>query len=185
MRIRRGLSDFNVFLSFFFPLASKSSKLSTKSRSRGFAVLQFFEIVDEIKVRKLRGAPDPRKCRRNRGSEASRSSRSSKLSTKSKFRGLAELQVIEKVDDIELRRPRGAPSRALNADTGARWGALASTSEESRSSRSSKNLDEINVRKLRGISGRELHADTRARWGASAPHRASSIYMYVHTRVPS
>ena len=144
------------------------------------AELEILATVDEIEVLRLRGAPDLRNCRRNRGSAASRSSRSSKMSTKSEFRGLAELQVIEKVDDIELRRPRGAPSRALNADTGARWGALASTSEESRSSRSSKNLDEINVRKLRGISGRELHADTRARWGASAPHRASSVYIYIY-----
>ena len=87
-----------------------------------------------------RGARNPRNCRRNRGSEASRSSRSSKLSTKSKFRSLAELQVIEHVDDIELRRPRGAPNRTINADTGARWGALASISEESRSSKSPKIL---------------------------------------------
>ena len=55
-----------------------------------------------------------------------RSSRSSQLSTKSSFGGSAELQLIENVDEIEIRRLRGAPNRALNADTTARWGALAS-----------------------------------------------------------
>ena len=104
------------------------------------AELEIFAAVDEIEVLSIRGAPDPRHCRRNRAPAASRSSRSPELSTKSRFRGLAELQVIENLHDIELRRLRGAPNRALNADTGARWGALASISEESRSSKSSKIL---------------------------------------------
>ena len=77
------------------------------------AELEILATVDEIEVLRLRGAPDPRNCGRNRGSEVPRTSKSSELSTKSRSRGLAEPQVIENVDDIEIRRPRGAPSRAL------------------------------------------------------------------------
>ena len=143
------------------------------------AELEILATVDEIEVLRLGGAPDPRNCRRNQGSEASRSSRSSELSTKSRFRGLAELQVIENVDDIELRRPRGAPSRALNADTGARRGALASISEESRSSKSSKTLtkstfggfEELQV----GNSTR-----TRERDGGLQPPIERLVYIYIY-----
>ena len=142
------------------------------------ADLEILETVNEIEVLRLRAAPDPRNCQRNRASEASRSSRSSKLSMKSRFRGLAELQVIENVDDIELRRPRGAPSRALNADTGARWGALASISKESRSSRSSKistkatfgGFEELQV----GNSTR-----TRERDGGLQPPIERLVYIYI------
>ena len=132
-----------------------------------------------MEVLRLGGAPDPRNCRRNQGSEASRSSRSSELSTKSRFRGLAELQVIENIDDIELRRPRGAPSRAFHADTGARRGALASISEESRSSKSSKTLtkstfggfEELQV----GNSTR-----TRERDGGLQPPIERLVYIYIY-----
>ena len=143
------------------------------------AELEILATVDEIEVLRLGGAPDPRNCRRNQGSEASRSSRSSELSTKSRFRGLAELQVIENIDDIELRRPRGAPSRAFHADTGARRGALASISEESRSSKSSKTLtkstfggfEELQV----GNSTR-----TRERDGGLQPPIERLVYIYIY-----
>ena len=42
------------------------------------------------------------------------------------------------------------------------------------------NVDEIVVESLRGAPGRALNEDTRARWGALAPHRASSIYIYIY-----
>ena len=73
--------------------SSRSSKLSTKSQVGGFAELQILKIVDEIEDRRFRGAPDPRKCKRNRGSEASRSSRSSHMLAKSRFGSFAEHQV--------------------------------------------------------------------------------------------
>ena len=124
------------------------------------AELEILATVDEIEVLSLRGAPDPRHCRRNRVSEASRNSRSSELWRKSRFRGLAELQVMENLDDIELRRLRGAPNRALNADTGARWGALASISEESRSSESSKILTKS---RFGGFAELQVEQSTRTR----------------------
>ena len=104
------------------------------------------------------------------------------MSTKSRFRGLAELQVIENIDDIELRRPRGAPSRAFHADTGARRGALASISEESRSSKSSKTLtkstfggfEELQV----GNSTR-----TRERDGGLQPPIERLVYIYIYINI--
>ena len=63
------------------------------------AELEFLETVGEIEVQRLRGAPIPRNCRRNRGEEASRS-----------FRSLAaELEIFEIVGEIEVPRFRGAP----------------------------------------------------------------------------
>ena len=88
-----------MFFQIFFPRSPKSPKLSAKSRSRGFAVLQFLEIVDEIEVRKLRGASDL----------LPRSSKSLKLSAKSRSRGFAVLQFFEIDDEIEVRKLRGAP----------------------------------------------------------------------------
>ena len=85
MRIRRGLSDFKIFLNFltfFLP-----------------AELEILETVGEIEVQKLRGAQIHRNCQRNRGEEASRS-----------FRSLAaELEIFEIVGEIEVPRFRGAP----------------------------------------------------------------------------
>ncbi|MDA8582894.1 hypothetical protein N9L68_01650 [bacterium] len=126
------------------------------------AELEILAPVDEIEVPRVRGAPDPRHCRRNRRSEVSRSSRSSKLSEALRRsrsgtqRGHASEMggfSLETVDDIEVRRLRGAPCH--------------------------KKVDEIEARKLRGAPGRALNADTRTRWRASAPHRASSIYIYI------
>ena len=96
--------------------------MSTKSRFGSFAELQILENVDEIEVRKLRGAPGqaPRADTRARwGASAS------KLSTKLEFGGFAVLQVVDNVDEIVVESLRGAPGRALNEDTRARWGALA------------------------------------------------------------
>ena len=143
------------------------------------AELEILAPVDEIEVLRLGGAPDPRNCRRNQGSEASRSSRSSELSTKSRFRGLAELQVIENIDDIELRRPRGAPSRAFHADTGARRGALASISEESRSSKSSKTLTKS---RFGGFEEFQVGNSTRTRErdGGLQPPIGRLVYIYIY-----
>jgi len=111
-----------------------------------------------------------------------RTSKSSELSTKSRSRGLAEPQVIENVDDIEIRRPRGAPSRALNADTGAAWGALASMSEESRSSRSSNILTKST---FGGFEELQVGNSTRTRerdGGLQPPiGRLVYIYIYIHS----
>ena len=159
------------------------------------AELEIPATVDEIEVLRFRGAPDPQSCqrnrvsevprssrsqncRRNRGSAASGSARSSNWWTKSMFRGLAELQGMENLDDIELRKLHGAPNRALNADTGARWGALASISEEWRSSRSSKTFtksafggfEEFQV----GNSTR-----TRERDGGVQPPIERLVYIYI------
>ena len=159
-----------------------------------------------------RGIRNHRTCWRNRDSEASRSSisskllmkswfwasrwsRSSKLSTKSKFGGFEELQIIRTVDKIEVPRPSGAPGhrkcwwhRASEASRSSKSGTQRGHGSETggfsfdfgriAELKVIENLDEINVRRLRGTPGRELDADTRARWGASAPHRASSIYIY-------
>ena len=143
------------------------------------AELEILATVDEIDVLSFRGAPEACNCRRNRGSEASRSSRSSEMWTKSRFRRLAELQVIENVDDIELRRPRGAPNRVLNADTGARWGALASISEESRSSKSSKSLTKSTSRRFEELQvGNSTR--TRERDGRLQPPIERLVFIYIY-----
>ena len=67
------------------------------------------ETVDEIEVRRPRGTPDLRNCRRNRPSDATRRSRSSTFSLNSSFAALAELQILELDDEIKVRRPREAP----------------------------------------------------------------------------
>ena len=53
--------------------------------------------------------PNPRNCRRNPDSEVSRSAESPSKSSKSKFAGLVELQIIDMDATIDLQTPRGAP----------------------------------------------------------------------------
>ena len=48
------------------------------------------------------------------------------------FGRIAELQVIENLEEINVRRLRGTPSRKLYADTRARWGASAPALGEGR-----------------------------------------------------
>ena len=72
------------------------------------AELEILATVDEIEVLRLRGAPDPRNCRRNQGSEASRSSRSGTPRGHASEMGGFSLEVL---DEIELRKLRGATGR--------------------------------------------------------------------------
>ena len=80
-------------------------------------MFEILETVDEIEVLSPKRST---KARFGASAELPRGSRSSMLWKKSRYGGFAELQVIEHVDEIELRRLRGAPGRALNADTLAR-----------------------------------------------------------------
>ena len=142
------------------PRSSRSSKLSTKSRFRGSAELQILENVNEIEVQRLRGAPDPRKCRRYRSSEAPRSSRSSRFLTESRFGGFAELQDIDNVDEIKLRRLCGAPvfqiggRRSLAPRSSARRSEVCSGKKKKRKEKNRKKKKKISAvgsLELRGL----------------------------------
>ena len=104
------LIDFRVGLNwgprvFSICRASRSSKLLTKSKFRGLAEVQILEAVDEIQVRRPRGAPDRRNCRQHRPSEATRGSRSRRFSMTSRFSALAEFKSLS---SIALGRSRFA-----------------------------------------------------------------------------